>query len=231
MQGTIDAVIFDMDGVLINSEHLWRKAMIEGFGSMGMNVNEEDCRKTMGMRFKEVIRLWLTHFSLDVPVTEVENKVIDILLRYIASEGRVIDRIPEIMAICKARNLKMGVATSSSTVLIDAVLARLGFENDFHAVVSAENLRYGKPHPEVFLKCAENLATDPTRCLVIEDSLNGVIAAKAAQMKVIAVPDDEHTRLQQFAIADHKMDDMSAVLDLFRDLFKTRETAGTNTIQ
>jgi len=78
---------------------------------------------------------------------------------------------------------------------------------------------YGKPHPQVFLSCAEKLNLSPQHCLVIEDSLNGVIAAKAAQMKVIAVPDDEHIHIKGFAAADHQLRNMHEVLALFRTLF------------
>jgi mannitol-1-/sugar-/sorbitol-6-/2-deoxyglucose-6-phosphatase len=219
MQGKTEAVIFDMDGVLINSEHLWRKAMIEGFAAYGMPVSEDDCRKTMGMRFGEVVRLWLKHFEITAIPAEVEKSVINILLRYIRTEGEVIRHIPELIALCHDKGLRLGLATSSSTQLMDAILGQLGLENSFHAKVSAEHLRYGKPHPEVFLKCASLLEVEPQCCLVIEDSLNGVIAGKAAQMKVIAVPDDEHTRMQQFAVADYKMNDMGEVLSFFKELF------------
>jgi sugar-phosphatase len=89
----------------------------------------------------------------------------------------------------------------------------------FDSAVSAEHMKYGKPHPEVFIQCAEKLSVLPNQCLVIEDSVNGVIAGKAALMKVVAVPDMEHYGNEKFAIADHKLTDMKEVLALFKTLF------------
>jgi HAD superfamily hydrolase (TIGR01509 family) len=156
----------------------------------------------------------------------VERTVLDILLEYIDKEGQVIPFIPELIELCKENNMKLGLATSSSTELMNAILKKLQYENTFDARISAENLKYGKPHPEVFLKCAEAMGVEPSHCIVIEDSVNGVISAKAAQMLVIAVPDDEHSSLHQFSIADFKKDDMGDVLTLFKTLFQFRTEAG-----
>ena len=107
---------------------------------------------------------------------------------------------------------------------MNAVLRKLQIRNKFQSVVSAEHLRYGKPHPEVFLTCAEQLGVGPARCLVIEDSLNGVVAAKAASMRVIAVPDDEHLhadkqRVQQFTLADHQAPNLRAALQVITSFY------------
>jgi mannitol-1-/sugar-/sorbitol-6-/2-deoxyglucose-6-phosphatase len=223
MKSAVNAVIFDMDGVLIDSEHLWRRAMIKGFAEFGMPLTEDECRSTMGMRFREVIAIWLKHFHItDLSVKKVEDRVIELLLELIKTEGIVIQGIPEIIDFCKSRKIRMGLATSSSEVLMNAVLDKLNLRNVLQAVVSAEHMKYGKPHPEVFITCAEMLGVPPQQCLVIEDSLNGVISAKAAQMKVIAVPDDEHTKMQQFLLADYKFDRMTEVPALLNSLFSEK---------
>jgi sugar-phosphatase len=218
----IEALIFDMDGVLIDSEHLWRKAMIKGFAEFGMPVTEDECRSTMGMRFKEVILLWQKHFKKwEISPEEIDARVTFLLIELIRSEGVFIPGIPEIIEICEKKNLKMGLATSSSEKLMKEVLKKLGLEKRLHVTTSAERMKHGKPHPEVFLICAEQLGVAPVNCLVIEDSLNGVIAAKAAQMKVIAVPDDEHTAMQQFALADYKVNKMFEVPELISMILST----------
>jgi sugar-phosphatase len=220
MKGATAAVIFDMDGVLINSEPLWRRAMVKGFAEYGMPVTEDECRSTMGMRFKEVIQLWLQRFSKDSSLLPaVERRVMDLLLNLIETEGKALEGVYELLEFCDRKALKCGLATSSSEELMNAVLHKLQIKNKFQSVVSAEHLRYGKPHPEVFLKCAEQLGVEPGRCLVIEDSLNGVVAAKAASMRVIAVPDDEHLhadkqRVQQFTLADHQAPDLRVALEV-----------------
>ncbi len=220
MQESIKAVIFDMDGVLIESEHLWRRAMILGFGEYGMALSEDDCRRTMGLRIGEVIDAWLAHFKIhSIPSKTVESRIMELLLALIEESGTFIQGIPALLAFCREKKLKTGLATSSSVLLMNTVLKKLDLANEFSSALSAEYMRYGKPHPEVFLACAEKLGIAPQECIVIEDSLNGVIAAKAAQMKVIAVPDDEHTHIVGFAVADYKCTNMHDVLALFKTLF------------
>jgi mannitol-1-/sugar-/sorbitol-6-/2-deoxyglucose-6-phosphatase len=213
MFGPIRAVIFDMDGVLVNSEPLWRRAMVKGFTSIGIDFTEDDCRKTTGRRFTEVVEYWLNYFRLShIKPIELEKKVIAELLILVEQEGEAIDGILPILDFCKTHKLKTGLATSSSHELMNAVLKKLNLEHYFDAAISAEYMKYGKPHPEVFLECALKIATEPSECLVIEDSLNGVIAAKAAHMQVIAVPDAEHKYVAGFAVADYTCFNMNEAL-------------------
>ncbi|MCE3226471.1 MAG: haloacid dehalogenase superfamily protein subfamily variant 3 with third motif having or [Bacteroidetes bacterium] len=207
------ALIFDMDGVLIDSEPLWRKAMIIGFTNAGMPFTDEDCRKTTGMRFREVVEIWLKHFNVNTTTpAKLEDEVLDILIHLIETEGKAIPGALEVFEYAKRSGLKVGLATSSSHRLMNAVLKKLGIENGFDVAVSAEFMDYGKPHPEVFLVCASKLGVDPKECLVIEDSLNGIIAAKAAQMKVFAIPDQDHRHLKGFGAADYFYETMFEVL-------------------
>ena len=211
----LKALIFDMDGVLIDSEHLWRKAMIKGFRTIGIDFTEDDCRKTTGMRFKEVVHIWLNHFKLEhVKVSEVEELVLHELLHMINEEGKAIEGALDIHRFAKENGLKVGLATSSYQLLVDAVLRKLKMEKAFDAIVSAEKMKYGKPHPEVFLKCAEALEVQPGECVVIEDSINGVVAAKAASMRVFTVPDLDHKFNKQFGVADWQCENMNDVLNI-----------------
>jgi mannitol-1-/sugar-/sorbitol-6-/2-deoxyglucose-6-phosphatase len=214
MDVPLGAVILDMDGILIDSEHLWRKAMISGFGEWGIHITEDECRLTMGLRISEVVRLWLEKFAVMADALLVEKRIVDLLLELIEAEGVAIPGAMEIIELCSQRNIKTGLATSSPERLMNAILARLQLTHRLDAVVSAEHLQYAKPHPEVFLKCASKLGIVPESCLVIEDSLNGVIAGKAARMKVVAVPDSWHTKIQQFAVADFRMENMMQAYDL-----------------
>ncbi len=217
------AVIFDMDGVLIDSEPLWRRAMIRGFSQVGINLSEDDCRKTMGNRFQEVVAYWLEEYQLkSVNAKQVEHIVMQELFQLIETEGKIIPGIPEILNFCEQHHLKTGLATSSSNDLMNQVLKKLKLTNRINCVISAELMKHGKPHPEVFLTCAEQLKLAPQQCIVIEDSLNGVIAAKAAQMKVIAVPDPELVPNNRFIIADYQFKSMYEVLDLFKTLVANR---------
>ncbi len=217
------ALIFDMDGVIIDSEPLWRKAMVIGFNGIGIPFTHEDCRKTTGMRFKEVVQIWLKHHKNETVTPEkLEKDVLDILIELIKTEGKAIDGVLDVYDHAKKMDLKIGLATSSPHRLLNAVLNKLGLQNSFDSIVSAEFMVHGKPHPEVFLNCAHQLKVKPNECIVIEDSINGVIAAKAAQMKVIAVPDIEHRHLKQFGAADHQYENMQEVLMLFKELIKAK---------
>jgi len=221
MTKEIKAVIFDMDGVLIDSEPLWRKAMIEGFASIGVLITEEDCKKTTGNRLKEVVEYWFEKLDiLDFLPTEIEHRIINMLVKLINKEGKAISGVIEVINFCNNKNIKIGLATSSSNQLMEAVLEKLKLKNTFKSSISAENMEYGKPHPEVFLICASQLQISPLECIVIEDSINGVIAAKAAFMRVIALPEQENINNHKFSIADYKLNNMQEVLKLFKTIIK-----------
>ena len=220
MQSTPKAIIFDMDGVLIDSEPLWKIAMIKGFKAIGIPFTENDCKKTTGMRFTEVVQIWFNHFKITtILVADFEDRVITILIDLINKKGKPIDGVLNILNYCQEKNIKMGLATSSSIKLMNAVLTKLQIQSYFSATISAQNMTYGKPHPKVFLVCAKQLNINANNCLVIEDSVNGVIAAKAAQMQVIAVPDSEHFNNKKFAVADYKFKNMTKALLEIKRLF------------
>jgi HAD superfamily hydrolase (TIGR01509 family) len=205
----IEAVIFDMDGVLVDSEPFWRTAMIKGFREVGIDFTDEHCKSTTGMRFDEVVKHW-HHRSpwSNKTTTEVEQGVLDHLCELITEQGMPMPGVLEAISQFKNEGRKIGLATSSYNRLVDVILARLEARHHFHAIESAEHLEFGKPHPQVFLNCAAALGVKPERCLVIEDSVNGVISAKAARMKVIAVPDPSDFHNPKFAIADLKLNSL-----------------------
>lgn len=104
-----EALIFDMDGVLIDSEPLWRKAMIQGFGEAGLPFTEEDCRKTTGQRFTEVVQYWVTHYpDINTPAPVLEDHIVTILLRLIEKEGQMMPGIEELIAFCLGTSFAHG---------------------------------------------------------------------------------------------------------------------------
>jgi mannitol-1-/sugar-/sorbitol-6-/2-deoxyglucose-6-phosphatase len=212
----IKAVIFDMDGVLIDSEPLWRIAMMKGFNDIGVVFTEDDCRKTTGMRFREVVEHWFAHHNITHSTpTQLSEGVIANLIELIRRDGRAMEGAVELLEFLRNKKLPIGLATSSNHILIEAVLGKTQTALYFNEVTSAEFLQHGKPHPEVFLKCAENLKIDPANCLVIEDSVNGVLAGKAAGMTVIAIPDPDHKNDPRFEVADYLLNNLKDVIKLF----------------
>lgn len=224
MSTTLEAIIFDMDGVLIDSEPLWKIAEVEAFAKVGLNLTYTDCEETVGLRIDQVVELWFEKVGwTNKTVKEVEDDIVDILIREIKVQGQALEGVESTLLGLKSSGLKIGLATSSYQRIIDAVVEKLGIGHYFDIMHSAEYEVYGKPHPAVFLTCAEKLGVDPTNCLVIEDSFNGVLAAKAARMKVIVIPEMSHQIDPRMVIAELKLESLRAfTLPIATRLFELR---------
>ena len=208
-----DAVIFDMDGVLIDSEPLWKIAMEEVFHALGSTLKKEDFQKTVGLRIDEVVHFWNHHENWGISnESEIEEAIIVKMIELISKNAQPLSGVIETLTFLKNKELKIGLATSSSSRLIKVVLAELNIARFFDFVHSAENEAYGKPHPAVYVKVAEKLNVSPTKCLVIEDSFNGVIAGLAAKMKVVCIPEKTHFPNQRLAVADFHFETMNDFL-------------------
>jgi sugar-phosphatase len=212
-----DAVIFDMDGVLTDSEPLWKIAMEEVFRSVGCSLTREDFQKTVGLRIDEVCEFWYKEAAWEgATPKEVEDKIMVRMVELIHENGEPLPGVMETTAYLQEQGIKIGLATSSYTVLIDAVLETLGIRDRFDEIHSAEDEQYGKPHPAVYISVAERFNVDPTRCLVIEDSLNGVISGRAAKMKVVCIPEKTHHPEPKLMVADYLFDDMLLFLEAIK---------------
>lgn len=197
------AVIFDMDGLLVDSEPLWVRAEIEIFGEVGVVLGEEDCALTKGLRTDDVIAYWHTRRPWDGrSPAEVEARLIARVAELVRSEGRALPGVAHAIAVAREGERPLALASSSPLAIIEAALARLELADAFDVVQSAQTEPLGKPHPGIFLRTAERLGVSAVECLVLEDSLTGVIAAKAARMACIAVPFDHPRHDARFAIAD-----------------------------
>jgi len=197
------ASIFDMDGLLVDSEPLWHRAEVELLGALGVPIAEGDSRRTKGVFVGEVTRYWFDRFPWDGPSTdEVARRIVDRVIELVAQEGRLQPGVGKAIALCRDHGLTLAVASSSEHRLISFVLERFGLDEHFALVHSAEEEPYGKPHPAVFLTAAERLGVGPDRCIVWEDAPAGVLAAKAARMTCVAVPSRDERDEPAFAIAD-----------------------------
>jgi len=209
----IKAVIFDMDGVIIDSEPLWRRVMVQSFTEAGIPFTENDCRITTGLRFKEVAAYWFNRHNIThIQIPEFDRLVIGRLSELIIKEGVAMKGVNAALAFLKQKRYKIAIGTSSNTAFMNTVIDTLKIRDYFNALCSAEFLSYGKPHPQVFLNCADHMGIDPKECLVIEDSINGIVAAKAAQMKVIAIPDEESKHNPKFVLADYRLGSLEELI-------------------
>jgi sugar-phosphatase len=203
---SIKAVIYDMDGVIIDSEPLWREALIHCFNQVGFDFTQDKCRTTQGMRLIEVVQYWYAQQPWEgKTIQEVEQDILTKVTGLITEKGMAMEGVVESLELFKSKGYKIALASSSATSLINVVLEKLNIRNEFEVVNSAEFLELGKPHPEVFIKTAKELAIPAINCLVIEDSFHGVLAGKAALMQVIAVPEEKYHKDLRFSIADYNL--------------------------
>ena len=202
----IDAVIFDMDGVLLDSEPFWQEAEMEVFATVGIHLTRAQCIETTGLPVNDVVayrhnqKPW-SQKSLE----QISDEILAGVELRVCERAVLLDGVIDVLAFLKNRRIPIALASSSAMRLIKTVLNKFSMENIFRVVHSAEQEEYGKPHPAVFLTTAKHLCIPPAHCLVIEDSFNGLIAAKAARMKTVVIPMAEQWNEPRFDIADTKL--------------------------
>ncbi|MBY6205541.1 hexitol phosphatase HxpB [Halomonas denitrificans] len=204
-----DAALFDMDGLLIDSEPHWQDAEIAVYAPYGVPVTRDLCRATAGRRIDEVLTLWHERFDWTGPPVEVMvHRVLDEVTRRILDHGEPLPGVHETIDRLRCLGLKIAIASSSPHALIDAVVEKLELGGKIDLTHSGVDEPQSKPHPGVFLTTARRLGVDPARCLVFEDAPAGVAAGKAAGMTVIAVPSVFDHDDPGFAAADRILDSL-----------------------
>ncbi len=200
----VRSVILDMDGLLIDTEPAWRAAEKEVFARLGIQVTEADLLDTTGQAIGEVVATWrqrqsakrqpgqrhpLRDRELDLLTdAQIADRITGLVIGWVWAEGEPMAGVPEAIGLFRRRGLSLAIASSSPMRLIDAVCERLGL-GCIRVRCSAFDEVNGKPAPDVYLAAARKLGESPAACLAIEDSPNGVLAAKAAGMRCLAVPD------------------------------------------
>ena len=183
----IDAVVFDLDGVLLDSEEIWDRAREELALERGGRWHDRAQRDMMGMSSTEWSRYMHETIGLPEPPEEINREVVRRLTELYREELPVIPGAKEAVERLAAR-WPLGLASSSNRELIDLVLELLGVAHLFRATVSSEEVARGKPAPDVYLEAARRLGIEPSRAAAVEDSQNGILAAQAAGMRVVAIP-------------------------------------------
>ena len=199
----IKTVIFDMDGLLVNSEPYWKMAMKEVFAKMDITFSEEEYERTVGLPTPEIVAYWSAFVDWQGKTNEeVSTEILDNAKANILAHAELMEGALYLLNFFKKKGFKMGLASSSPMMMIDAVLDKFELRKYFETLHSGEHHDYGKPHPAVYLACAKELNADPVHCLVFEDSVNGMVAAKAAKMNVVAVPEEQNRADKRYALAD-----------------------------
>ena len=208
----IEAVIFDMDGVMIDSEPVWHEAERIVFETVGIRLTKQDCLGTQGLRVDEVVDLWYRQYPWASPSKQdIADSIVQTVISGVQAGGVPMAGLDEAIAFFRNLGLKIALASSSSYALIDAVVDKFGVRPQFDLIYSAQEEALGKPHPGVYITTAVRLATAPDRCLAIEDSINGILAAKAAKMQCIAIPEAAARYDRRYGVADVVLDQLTQV--------------------
>lgn len=214
------AIIFDMDGLLINSEPLWVEAEKQVLAKVGVDLSEKMALETRGLREDEVIDYWYKKFKWkNLSKDEVSAEILDRISELIREQCEMLPGAQAAIALARKMNCKTALASSSHMSVIKTVINKFKL-NDFDCVHSAEHEAKGKPDPAVYLSVCRKLQVDSGDCLALEDSANGLKAAKAAGMCCIAVPALEERNDERFKIADRIIGSLEELnQDLILSLF------------
>ncbi len=199
----IGAVVFDMDGVLIDSEPFWEASEIEAFAKVGLTLTPEMCWQTTGLRINEVVDYWYERQPWEGHDKHaIERAVIDGVIDRVNSLGVALPGVRESIEFFTSKEVPLALASSSYLELIEATLHRLDLREAFTVVHSAEHEAFGKPDPGVYLTTAKLLGQNPQDCVAIEDSVNGLTSAKRAGYRCLVVPDARVFTPEKYSTAD-----------------------------
>ena len=201
-----------MDGLLLDTEPLWGKSMLKIAQHYQIPIQPEHFKYTTGLRIYEVTEYWARRFPWpgDALPQQVAEDILDDIIALSKEEGRIMPGAESCLLWMRDNNIKTGLATSSPMRMIHALIPHFGLDHYFDVQLSADTALAGKPHPEVYLQCAHSLNIAPWECVALEDSVNGMIAAKAARMKVIVVPESHRYDDVRFGLADIKLPSLEA---------------------
>ncbi|MFO7321573.1 MAG: HAD family phosphatase [Chloroflexota bacterium] len=194
----IQAVIFDMDGLLVDSEPVWMICERELLARRGKEWDFEIQRRLIGMRTHDFLHGMIAGYDLKDTYEDLRAELLDSMCALVPQKVVVRPGAPEVIALLQEHNLPCAIASSSARVIIEAVVESQGWQDIFHVRVSGDDVEHGKPAPDVYLEAARRLSVAPEHCLALEDSPTGARAAVAAGMTTIAIPDPWHAHPELF---------------------------------
>src|SRR5437773_11083813 len=184
----LSAIIFDLDGVLADSEPWWNQVDAKLLAEYGVTYRGESHQNVLGVSYRLAVEFYKKAFGLSVPTEEMMRRRGEIATEFFADRVGLFPDVKEVLEELRQMKLHLAVATSSVRASARPFLARHPLTGVFEVIVTGEELARGKPAPDIYLCAAEELAIPADTCLVVEDALPGVAAAKAARMRVAAIP-------------------------------------------
>lgn len=210
----IKAVIFDLDGTLVDSMWMWKQIDIEFLGRYGFDVPDDLERIIEGMSFSETAVYFKERFELPLTLEEIKTIWNEMAFDKYSNEVPLKQGAAEFLHYLSEKKIVMGIATSNSRELVDAVTRALHIEHYFASITTACEVKAGKPAPDIYYKVADNLNVRPEQCVVFEDVPAGILAGKRAGMKVYAVEDafSNDLKCEKIELADGYVRDYRDVI-------------------
>ena len=206
----IKAVLFDMDGVIAETEHVHVEAEKQTLLKYGVQITEDELHRYTGTTAKQMFMELIAKYKLDTTFEKIFNEKEEIMFKLLEMDTQPVKGVIELICKLKEKHLKLAVASSSHRRLVQYVLRKLEITELFDSIISAEDVARGKPDPEIFLMSAKRLKVSPAECLVVEDAKLGVEAAKEAGMKCLGYR-NPHSGNQDLSKADIVTDDFSSL--------------------
>ncbi len=205
MLNDIKAVIFDLDGSLVDSMWMWRDIDIEYLGKFGIPLPENLQREIEGMSFSETAVYFKEHFNIPDSIEQMKEDWNRMAWDKYLHEVPLKEGVADFLSGCRDRGILLGIATSNSRELVENIADVHGFHNTFQCIMTGCDVAHGKPFPDIYLAVAEQLSVKPENCLVFEDIIPGIQAGKSAGMRVCAVDDDYSIadKAEKEALADY----------------------------
>lgn len=190
MHKNIEAVIFDLDGTLVDSMWMWKAIDIEYLAKYGIEIPEDLQKAIEGMSFSETAIYFKERFQIPEPLEKIKEEWNRMAWDKYANEVPLKEGVAEYLEYLRENNIKMGIATSNSRELVDLVTKTLNIHSYFSSIRTSCEVGKGKPAPDIYLLVAEDLGVEPEHCLVYEDVIHGIVGGKSANMKVCAIEDE-----------------------------------------
>ena len=211
------AVIFDLDGVLADSEPWWNKIDKKLLAQYGVTYRGEYHRNVLGVSYRLAVEFYKKAFGLSVSTEEIMRRRAEIAIEFFANRVGLFPSAKKVLQELQRMNLSLAIATSSVSASARPFLERHKLTPFFDVIVTGDEIERGKPHPDIYMRAAEKLGLAPDACLVIEDALSGIAAAKAAQMRVAAIPDTRFVNPREYQKkADYVLGGLSEIPALIR---------------
>ena len=210
------AVIFDMDGSLVDSMWVWKDIDIEYLGRFGLTIPDDLQKCIEGMSFTETAEYFKKRFSLEHSVEEIKNDWNAMAWEKYRTRVMLKPGAKELLDYCRENEIKLGIATSNSRQIVDMVLTERGVTGYFSCIMTSYEAKKGKPAPDIYLLTAQQLSVEPAQCLVFEDIVFGIQAGKSAGMQVCAVEDaySVYQREEKKAFADYYIQDFTEIKEV-----------------